>query len=636
MPQCLLKWIFLTGVFIVSLVYSPGMLAATTNSDEQNQQTFLAALSQLQQGHQQAFLLLSQHLQHYPLYPYLIYSDLILHLDNESPLQLNNFLETYQNTPLSAHLRNAWLTLLASQHEWHLFLMVYKPTSNVTLECDNREALWETGHYAQAVNNINVLLNKNNNTNLPKACMTVFGHAVTQGNIAQSLLWERIQFAMNAHNTALAQQLAVLLPRAQQKIFLVWQKVNKKPELILSLKLPDEIMLTGLSRLANQNPRGAIESWKKIMPLYSSTMNNQAIKIIALALARAHDPIANNWLLSIPVQETDNVVREWRIRTALLAQNWPVVQASINLLNLSDKNSPEWRYWMARALAGQHDTVQADEIYHTLALKSNLYGQLASLQINEKPLTSVNQLSINAAQLNAIASIPAIQRAYELYQLHWLPEAAQEWDFAIAHLPSADYLAAAELAIRWGWYQRAISTVNLMNNGTYTALRFPLAYRDDIIKVAARQNLNPAWVFALVRQESLFMPDIKSSAGALGLMQLMPNTAALLAGRLHMFFQHSFLLNPETNLYLGSIYLKKMLVFFNGNIVLATAAYNAGPGNIKKWLPSNTIPADIWIDTIPFHETRGYVKNIMGSMTFYEKELGLPDTLHQRIKENEI
>lgn len=621
---------YVIGIVIFLSFFSARLFGYNAVTDRT---AFLAALSQLQQGNQTAFLTIAENLQQYPLYPYLIYSDLVMNLSRATPQQLQNFLQTYRDTPLAEHLRHLWLEQLAKQQQWQLFLTVYRPTKILALQCDQREAYWHTGQYDSALQNFGQLLNKTES--VPKSCLWVFSQALHQGTIAENIVWERISLAFQNHNPTLATQLSLLLPDKDKGLFKTWSAIYQKPSrLFKTHKLTGFMLLTGIMRLSEENPHKSALAWDGLNKQFKFDLDTQqkALKIVALALARNHDPSALAWLNSIPEKYVNTDVRVWRIRTALYAQNWPQVENAINTLPPDLKKSPQWRYWLARALAEQHQTAEAESIFRDLSLHGDFYGQLASVQLNQQPLMAVAQLKVNVAQMNAIGSIPAIQRAYELYQLKWLPEATQEWQWAINHMTQEDYLAAAELAIRWGWFERAIATVNLISDGANIPLRFPMAYRDPILDAALKNNLDPAWVFALVRQESLFMPQVKSSAGAMGLMQLMPQTASLLANQLHMPFERANLLDPKMNVSLGSMYLSRMLQTFDNNMVLATAAYNAGPGNVKKWLPAQPMAADIWIETIPFHETRNYVRNIMGSMTFYEKELNIPTTLSTRMR----
>jgi soluble lytic murein transglycosylase len=631
--------VVIKAVILVFLCLIPLFAWAYAYDRTTERAAFLAALGDLQRGKQQQFLEITEHLRDYPLYPYLLYADLAMHLPEAPTSDIQGFLDAYSNTPLASHLRGLWLQEMASQGRWQQFLQVYQPTSDLNLQCDQREALLATGQTQAAIENFDALLGKTQV--LPKSCLIVFEQALRSGNLAQSILWQRIEMAMQANNMMLASQFADILSPNDKALFVVWQHIYQNPLLItqagllkLTGSVTEPIVLTAIQRLADKDPRLAVAVWKKLYSQYTLPEETQqkVTRILALALAQDHDPLAEPWLMQLAPEYVDQTVREWRIRAALLNQDWAGVQNAIILLPPEEQHMPAWRYWYARALAAQGQGMTAQTIYRDLALHGDFYGQMASLQLHQVPLAEVKNLTVSRDQIIAIANLPAMQRAYELYQLHWLPEAHQEWQWAIQNLPEEDYLAAAELAINWGWFERAIATVNLLSDGSNIPLRFPLAYRTEVLGVAERQDLNPAWLFALIRQESLFTPDAHSSAGAIGLMQLMPTTAMLIADKLHMSCSVDSLCDADLNLTLGGVYLRHMDVLFNGNVLFATAAYNAGPGRVQKWIPQASMPADIWIETIPFHETRDYVKNITAATTFYEKELGISPTLAWRMQ----
>lgn len=632
------KWVCLW--FLLGLLLLPSLVLADNTATDRR--AFLVALSDLQRHKQSEFLDIADHLRYYPLYPYLIYADLALHLRQATPEQIQGFLSNYQNTPLAWHLRALWLNQLANHAQWKTYLQVYQPSKSLDLQCYQRQALWQTGNKSKALDQLADLLGK---SIIPRPCLWVMGQALSSGNIGEQLLWDSIQRAFDNNNLNLANQLSVFLPANQKNNFMLWREAAENPLLILNPKIfssantiPKEyILLTAIQKITHKNARMAAEVWAKVARQSQFDLKTQSkvTKMIALDLAENHDPLAEKWLNSELIDSddrSDTTFLEWQIRSALWSQNWPMVESSISALPPKDRESSTWRYWTARALYAEGKTAQAKNIYRDLSLHGDFYGQLSSIQLKQKPLMAVENLKVNAAQINAIGQLPAMQRAYELYQLHWLPEAGQEWHWATSHMPEEDYLAAAELAVHWGWYERAIATVNLINDGANISLRFPLVYREPVLQAAQKNGLNPAWVFALIRQESLFTADAQSSAGAIGLMQLLPSTGSWIANKLHIPFSPVDLKNPWTNLSLGSIFLKKIAIKFNGNEVFATAAYNAGPNRVKMWVPSQSMPADIWIENIPYHETRAYVKNIMTSMTFYERELGLPLSLEQRIK----
>ena len=233
-------------------------------------------------------------------------------------------------------------------------------------------------------------------------------------------------------------------------------------------------------------------------------------------------------------------------------------------------------------------------------------------------------LDFEQEELSSLNNIPAFVRARELFVLERTTDARREWQWAVKDMSKAELLKAASLANQWGWYDRAIMTVALARYWDDLELRFPLAHQKLVVSQAKRRNINPAWAFAVIRQESAFSPDARSHAGAMGLMQLMPRTARQVARNLKIRMRSkSDLLNVKTNIRLGVGYLKKVYDRFDGHKVLATAAYNAGGHRVKQWLPEESQDADLWIETVPFSETQDYLKRVLTYTAIYEQRLGM-------------
>lgn len=216
------------------------------------------------------------------------------------------------------------------------------------------------------------------------------------------------------------------------------------------------------------------------------------------------------------------------------------------------------------------------------------------------------------------------------------PEARRQWAYATAPLDERGLAIAATLAQEWGWHDRAIRTANRADALDDLELRFPIAYRDVVEASARAYDLDPGWIYGVMRQESMFVPDARSPAGALGLMQLMPRTGKLVARELNMgHMPASRILDIENNVKLGAGYLRRMLDQNGGNVMLATASYNAGPHRVRQWLPADgAMSADVWANSIPYSETRDYVKNVMTFTTIYEHRLGAkPTRLSARMRD---
>ena len=586
---------------------------------------FLQAQSALVHGNEFNFKIFSSQLHQYILYPYLQYDAITHPLTIAKASQVNYFLKTYADTPLAEHLRTEWLNVLANNQQWQGFLNYYRLANNTTLQCYYAQALWETQQKSLGFKEISkIWLNTNL---LPEACMPMLKNWRASGELTADLAWQRVQLNITT-NQPIDKKLLTLLPIALQTRARFWEAVRKNAEWVIKKpalfaandKYTHEILLDSVTHYINQKPQQAAAAWGVLQNQYDFSPAEQQIIIrkIAIELARSADPVAYLWLSKIKPIYVNELVKIWRIRTALIHQNWPMVNTEINQLPLNERQQPIWRYWHARALAKTGQLAQANLIYHQLAQQVNYYGLLASeqLHIHYQPLLETNGLDKQRI-LNKINTIPALQRAHELYVLKMVVDARREWQWAIKQMNPLELRTAAELAMQWNWFDRALITAAKAGDYDFT-VRFPLAYRQQVILAAQQVNLDPAWMLAIMRQESGFMPDAKSSVGALGLMQVMPATARLISANLSDYG----MLDINTNINLGTRYLKQLSNEYAGNKTLSTAAYNIGPTRLQKWLPLyKKLPVDIWIDILPWQETRNYVQTVTLAMVIYRQRL---------------
>jgi soluble lytic murein transglycosylase len=272
----------------------------------------------------------------------------------------------------------------------------------------------------------------------------------------------------------------------------------------------------------------------------------------------------------------------------------------------------------------------AQRFYREAAKQRDYYGFLAADRMKLPYQLNNNPLEASAKQLAAIEKIPAIQRARELYILGRIQDGRSEWQYAMAGFDDKALKTAALLAHGWDWHHQVILTLAQAKYWDDLGLRFPLPYREQIVTHAGNNKINPAWVYAVIRQESAFQKDARSPAGALGLMQIMPATGRRIARTLEVNLPSQYrLLDTDLNIRFGTHYLRYTLDKFQDNPVLATAAYNAGPGRVTQWLREDTSPisADIWAETIPFLETRKYVQRVMEYTVIYSHQMGSMDTV---------
>ncbi|MFW2373719.1 MAG: transglycosylase SLT domain-containing protein, partial [Gammaproteobacteria bacterium] len=360
----------------------------------------------------------------------------------------------------------------------------------------------------------------------------------------------------------------------------------------------------------------------------------KSYETIGLKKARRHEPDANFWLNRIPDRYSNQSIREWQVRSAIRQADWPELVVAIERLPPSKQAELRWQYWWAYANEQIGYTKLAEGFYHSLANRRSFYGFLAADYLGLPYSFEVHPLQADSVEIHKLSNTEQAQRAKELFSLKRIPEARREWHQLMDLLDEQQKLVASKLAQQWGWHDRAIFTMGKTKYRDDIALRFPLPLLDKVTNWSEQNSIDPALTYAIIRRESAFMSDAKSSKGALGLMQLQPRTARHVARNMNVRYRgkHS-LLKTDTNIKLGTGYLQQMLDRHDSQAVLATAAYNAGPHRVKAWLPEyQPMEAIRWIETIPFHETREYVSNVLAYTIIYEYVMGSePSRLQDRM-----
>lgn len=589
---------------------------------------FKAADEALQQGKPVAL----EAFKNYPLYPYLLYRDLQQRLEDNPVQQIRSFLKFYGNTPVGRRLRAAWLRQLAKEQRWNDFLHDYQISQDVALNCWHRQALLNTGQQKTALQGIEKVWMSP--ASRPRACDPLFNIWKEHGGITRERIWKRFSLALAKGEQRLARYLQGLLPRQDQEIAELWLAVHSNPRLVLeanrfnpSNSHTGDILIHGLWRWSRMDSVSAAKALDTIKQRYRLPEDQLALleRQIALFVASRADPNALDRLTDLPDSMVDTQVREWRVRTGLQRGDWNMTLTWLNRLTLTEQKDLQWQYWRARALEAVGQRRNARQIYRHLAKQRDYYGFLAADRLDVSyPMKDV-PIRVSEEELNALEQIAGIQRARELQWLGRWWEARSEWQYAIAQLNQQDLKKAAKLAQRWGWHYQAIVTLARAGYWDDLELRFPLPFRDTVLTNARRKDIDPAWVYAVMRQESLFRTDIRSSAGALGLMQIMPSTGQHIATDLQLSLPSYYaLLQADTNILYGTHYLRHTLDKLQDNSLLATAAYNAGPQKVAAWLPAKeAMEADRWVETLPYLETRRYVKRVMEYATIYQYRLGL-------------
>jgi soluble lytic murein transglycosylase len=425
-----------------------------------------------------------------------------------------------------------------------------------------------------------------------------------------------------------------LLSEPEQLIADRWLLVHKDPliiqgnEFLSGNELQGRIFAHGVDRLAKSDLNTAILIWDSKKAGFA-TDNETVQKLerkLALALAYDRDARAYDRLKSLKTKDTD--VREWTLRAALFEQNWQYVAETLAGSTPEEQKTPHWQYWQARSLMATGNIVLGQVVYNQLAEDRSYYGFIAADQVNKPYAFSNNPVNMDGNELQSLAETPDFKVVKEFKLLGRDTEAKRHWAFIIKKLSKDQLKIFAKLAQQWQWYQLAIITLVKADYWDDLEIRFPLSYLQQVQVNAEWQALNPAVIFGLIRQESMLDEHARSAVGALGLMQIMPETGKQIARNLNEPWQSdNALLQPDINIKYGAFYYKQLLGQFDGHFALATAAYNAGPNKVVKWLPSQgSIPADIWIETIPYKETRKYVMSVLSYATIYQQRM-LKETL---------
>ena len=587
-----------------------------------------------------------QSLRDYPLYPYLRYQELSGRLASLPAAEVRDFLKTYPDTPLAGRLRQAWLRQLASTRRWDDYLRDALPGQAPELECWRRQALLHTGQTEVALQDFTALWLRG--SSLPGACDPVIAVWQAQGKLSSDLRWQRFALAMANRDLALARFLRADMAEADRVVADSWLAVADDPALILEasrFKADDPrtpvILADGLQRWLRRDALAAAAALDTLKARDAALIPAlaEAERQVALWMASDYHPTALARLQAVPTSKVDQEVREWRVRVSLRQSDWAGVRREIEALPPAERDSLRWQYWRARALDSLGRTEEARSEYQRLAGQRDYHGFLAADRAGLPYTITHVPSTVSAHALDRLlAELPGLQRARELYVLGREVEAESEWRLALKTQNREALKQAAWLAHHWEWRYQAIVTAARAEEWDDLELRFPLAWRERVMMSAGSggSQPDPAWVYAVIRQESSFRPEARSPVGALGLMQIMPATGRQIAKDLQEASATPDLLQPDVNIRYGAYYLQQIMQRLQNNPVLATAAYNAGPAKVAQWLPNNEpLAADVWAETIPYRETRAYVQRVMEYTAVYRFLLGLQGaetTLGARMK----
>ncbi|MEQ1813387.1 MAG: transglycosylase SLT domain-containing protein [Candidatus Nitrotoga sp.] len=604
---------------------------------------FLAARDAFRAGDATRLDRMAVKLKHTLLEPYLAYYQLRLRLTTTNHKIIQQFLGRNDDTQIINQMRAEWLKMLGEHRRWELFAAEYVKLKDPDIELTCYDWQMQLMHKTTDVLGKIRDLWLTSSEELPKNCMSLLNTAQANGVITPADIGIHIRRALEVNNIALAMQLAKTLPKSSAPAESALRSAAKQPMRYLAqLTSGDKIhagqriaAIFALQYLARQSPQLAYEQWEKIAPHFNAEEHGYFYGWLGLEAARKHDERALEWYKAAGDSPLTDLQLAWRTRAALRAQNWPEILHSATNMSPAQQQETVWKYWKARALRALGQTNEATIIFTELSEKHDFYGQLAAEEIGRMPAVDTISTDVQANQdeLTALRTQPGIQRVIALYRMGLRTEAVKEWAWVTRDFKDTQLLLAAEIARDHKMHDYVINTADRTVQQHDFNMRFHAPYRGAVQQHILTHGLEEAWVYGLMRQESRFVDKAKSVAGAAGFMQIMPATARWAAQKIGMKnYRKDSLYEMDTNLKLGMYYMKSMLSSLDNSLVLASAAYNAGPNRARKWRAKNAMEGAIYIETIPFDETRNYVKKVISNTVHYARVFGhSPMQLKQRL-----
>jgi soluble lytic murein transglycosylase len=605
--------------------------AAQTRSDFAVRSDYLQAREYLRQGASADFRRMANSLRSYALYPYLQYYELRGRLSRASDREVKTFLENYPDLAVTSLTRKRWLRELGKRKKWRTFLSHYVVTSDAELQCFQLRALYATGQTEVALDQTTSLWIKPRSQ--PAACDPLFETWRKTSRFTQDIVWQRFSAAIEGNSRSLARYLMRYFGERNRALADTYYNVHSNPQRIGRSKdfssnalRVQKIIAHGLTRLAARDANEAAKLWQRYQRSHTfDPLTRQRVAgSVAVALARQEEQFpapANRASFTL----TD--VIEDLADAAVKAQQWHEVTYWVTRLPADLQQKSQWVYWYAQANKRSATPTSLDNTaLISLAGQRHYYGFLAAQELGLPGQMNAADQYVSSVALARVRRHPGIMRSVELTAVGDDLNGRREWFNALNTMTASEQIVAAELAAQLGLINLAISTANIADANDHLHLRFPLAYEAQFRQASLRTGLPVPLLISIARQESAMQADVRSSADARGLMQLLPSTARIVARRARLTQPSaSDLADPNINIRLGSYHLAWLIERYQGQTPLAIAAYNAGEHRVDRWISeSSDMPMDVWIERIPFRETRNYVKNVLAFRHVYGTKLNTP------------
>jgi len=562
------------------------------------------------------------------LEPWLDYWRLSMRLEDASNRDAREFFAKHPNDYVSERLRSDWLRVLGKRADWIEFERQSPLYTRDDLEvsCYRWLSRLERGDENSLADAMAMWLEP---AELPEGCQRLSVTLSAHGRLSVTDIWRRVRVLFEHGQITAAKTTLALLPKKEAPDERMLAEAARQPKRLLE-RLPKvlesrparEVAVLAAVRYARSDAPGAARALEGALgERFSQSELRYLWGLVGYEAAREHHERALEWYARADPAQLEDRHLAWRTRAALRAGQWEVVRQSIDRMSPASANHPAWIYWYGRALAAKNEEMASRAFFLRIAGQTDFYGLLANEELGYLVALPQETYTPSEAEVATAAAEPGLARALELIRLGIRVEGVREWLFSIRSYDDPKLIAAAELARRAGVYDRAIHTADRTSRIHNYALRYPVPYHDVFREYAKSHGVDEAWVLGLVRQESRFNSDARSSAGAAGLMQVMPGTARYVAGRLGLRnYRPNNVANIETNVTLGTAYMRLVMEQL-GHPVLASAAYNAGPSRARRWRDARALEGAVYVESIPFPETRDYVRKVMANAVLYSAVL---------------
>ena len=573
------------------------------------------------QGHEQQVTNRRAPLDNYPVTHYLDYALLRSQMAQLPIQQINDFKAKHPDSPLNSRLRKQLLDQLGLQQKWSQYLQYHTGFDTGKRQCWYLRASIETKQLQGLAPKIETMWMSG--LSVSKTCDPVFNWWQQQGHLTEDLILRRFKLAFESQELNLALYLKNQLAKPPEWVTQALD-LMQHPEAALqrSMQWPSHAELPWLiyktsMRLAKKRPANLYQMWPNIKASHalSSGRIDQIERQMALFAATDYEPFSINAMKQLPATMRDDQIMAWIVRYYLYHEQWHSVLDALQQMPARQLEQDRWQYWLARAHAKVGHAEQAKNIFNQLRSKTNYYGFLAADHMRQPYRLCQTPLP----QSNATLALPdAINRAIELHHAGLLTMARSEWNTQYKSLNQNQKVALAERVLNERWYAKAIGIMADLGMWQNYQWRYPVAHETLIKQHANTSQPMPQWVMAIIKQESAWAKDAVSHADAHGLMQLLPSTAGRIASQIGTSFNSPYdLHHPPLNIQLGIQYQKNLFQQFNHPILVA-AAYNAGEGKSIDWSQGFPKSPDVWLETIPYRETRDYITRILSNVTIYD------------------